>query len=238
MPTAKKILNEIYTLREKSIVSVFDLDSTLFNVSTRTQKILVDFANDPTVGTKFGPQKERLKKIQVLHTDWGIRESLVRDGLEASLDFFEEVRSYWHKHFFSNEYLKYDVPYEGAIEYVKAIQAACVPVKYLTGRDRPNMFKGTVEGLKQWGLPLVDESQDLYMKPTKTFGEDEDYKVQILGQIAKEYEHIYFFENEPVIINRVLKSNLKVNIIFMDTVHSRREDVASGLSVIKGRFEV
>lgn len=235
MPDAKQILKEIYMLKDEKSVAVFDLDSTLYNVSTRTQKILFDFSVDPNVGLKFPEQKARLKTIKVLPSDWGIRESLIRDGLMASLDFFEELRNYWHERFFSNEYLKYDIPYDGAVEYVKAIHDAGIQVMYLTGRDRPNMFKGTIESFKQWGLPIADEAKELYMKPAKTFGEDEDYKVQILTQIAKDFDHIYFFENEPVIINRVLKSSLKVNVVFMDTVHSRRETV-EGLRVIKGKF--
>lgn len=237
MPNAKQILSEIYTRKDQKTVSVFDLDSTLYNVSTRTQKILVDFSNDANVGLKYSAHKERLKTIQVLPSDWGIRESLIRAGLEAPLDFFEELRNYWRRHFFSNEYLKHDIPYEGAVEYVAAIREAGVPVMYLTGRDRPDMFRGTVESLAACGFPLEDEAKHLFMKPAKGFAEDEDYKVQILGQIAREYDHVYFFENEPVIINKVLKSNLKVNIIFMDTVHSRREDVPTSLRVIKGRFE-
>lgn len=236
MTPADIIYREIYNSPEHERLCVFDLDSTLYNVSPRTQKILQDYAHENESNPLFKAQKERLKTIQVHSTDWGIRESLIREGIEGPLDFFESVRNYWRERFFSNHYLKYDKPYPGAIEFVQALAHLKIPIFYLTGRDRPDMFEGTVESLKQWGLPLTDKSKNLLMKPEKKFGEDEDYKVQVLKQLLADYKSIYFFENEPVIINQVIKHCPTVKIIFMDTVHSRREDPIQFNYSLTGHF--
>ena len=67
-------------------LAVFDLDSTLFNVSTRSQKILHEFAATH--------QHEVLKNIEVHHTDWGIKEALFRHGytIEKDVEFLKTVR--------------------------------------------------------------------------------------------------------------------------------------------------
>jgi hypothetical protein len=93
------------------------------------------------------------------------------------------------------------------------------------------MKRGTVEGLNFWGLPLSSD-EHLIMKPVKGSVEDEDFKEMRLRDLSKKSALIWFFENEPVIIERVLKSDLKINIVFIDTTHSGRAGAPQGLPVI------
>lgn len=237
MPDSKKIFEEILGTQPDAMtnskLAIFDLDSTLFNVSGRSMRILQDFCNDPLMVEKYPADIERLKLIRVLPSDWGIREAIVRQGWEAPPDFFVAVRDFWRTHFFSNQYLIYDRPYDGALEYVKAIADAGIEIKYLTGRDRPDMFEGTVEGLRKWGFPLENEMSQLYMKPAKSSGEDEDFKTSMILQFARDFSSIYFFENEPVIINKVLIAAPQVKVVFLDTVHSRQAIVPPHLPMIR-----
>ena len=236
MSSAQTVLKNILLKQDQKMACVFDLDSTLFNVSPRTQKILQDYGHSSLGHPHFSSQKEILKKIQILPTDWGIREALIRENVSAPLTFFEDVRRFWRQHFFSNEYLQFDRPYPGAVEFVDQISKAGIPIYYLTGRDRPDMHTGTVETLQKWGFPTEQIEGRLFMKPSKNYSEDEDYKVQILTQFSTRYKTLYFFENEPVIINQVQKVLPDVNIIFMDTVHSRRENPPNDIVHLTGDF--
>lgn len=248
MPDSKKIFEEILNWAKGAVASrdaapsdatknralaIFDLDSTLFDVSGRSMRILQDFCADTEMLKRYPSDIERLKLIRVQAADWGIKEAIVRQGWEAPPDFFEAVRDFWRTHFFSNNYLIYDRPYDGALAYVKAIADAGIEIKYLTGRDRPDMFEGTVEGLKKWGFPLEDVSKQLFMKPAKGAGEDEDFKTSMILQFARDYPTIYFFENEPVIINKVLIAAPQVKVVFLDTVHSRQAIVPPHLPMIR-----
>lgn len=215
---------------------VFDLDSTLYNVSVRTQKIVLDFANDPHFQEKYPEETHRLKTIQVQPKDWGLREPLERHAVRGTISFFEDLRNFWRTRFFSNEYLVYDIPYPGAVDYVNSI-AAAVRVVYLTGRDRPQMYEGTVASLLQHQFPLGNHDSTLFMKPAKGSAEDEDYKANMLSELKRQHSLIYFFENEPVILNKVRAIHPDINMIFMDTVHCGRETPPPDLPVIPGRFE-
>ena len=126
-------LNEIlniardYSARSLRILSVFDLDSTLFNVSTRTQKILSEFAELHDV--------ERLKNVEVRHEDWGIKEAVLRAGLslESDLDLLKQLRDFWSERFFTSEYLHYDVFYVGVISFVQDLAEVGCEIQYLMG---------------------------------------------------------------------------------------------------------
>ena len=226
-------LNEILQLaRDMSAqnmrtLAVFDLDSTLFNVSTRSQKILHEFAATH--------QHEVLKNIEINHTDWGIKEALFRHGytLEKDTEFLKTVRDFWSERFFSSEYIHYDVPYTGAITFVQELETCGVDIQYLTGRDHLRMRKGSVEVLKKWGFPLKSES-DLNMKPEKN-QDDELYKLQWFKKLdTKAYSQIYFFENEPININAVLNLKMPVHVVYLDTTHSRKQNVSTDIMTIQG----
>lgn len=224
-------LNEIlkiageYAARNLRILAVFDLDSTLFNVSTRTQKILSEFAELHDV--------ESLKNVEVRHEDWGIKEAVLRAGLslESDLELLKQLRDFWSERFFTSEYLHYDVPYAGAISFVQELSETGCEIQYLTGRDQTRMYKGTLEVLRKWGFPL--DEKNLFLKPKKE-QDDELYKEDWFKNLKPhEYKKIFFFENEPVNVNAILSSSPEVEIIFLDTTHARKQEVTNPIRRIK-----
>lgn len=206
-------------------LAVFDLDSTLFNVSTRTQKILNEFVELHQI--------ERLKNVEVKHEDWGIKEALLRAGysLESDLEILKTLRDFWSERFFSSEYLHYDVPYLGAINFVQSLHDTGCEIKYLTGRDHARMHKGTLEVLNKWGFPVPDNS--LFLKPERT-QDDELFKHDWFSALDKApYAKIYFFENEPINVNAIIGSYPEIEVIFLDTTHARKQEVTADIQKIK-----
>lgn len=223
-------LNEILKITSKMaaqnmrIMAVFDLDSTLFNVSTRTKKILLEFAEVHS--------KDDLKLIEVFHTDWGVKEALVRGGyhFDKNLELHNQLKDFWLERFFSDDYLQYDVPYPGAIEFVLELQLAGAEIFYLTGRDVQRMGRGSKQVLLKWGFPCSDSQ--LILKPHKSMN-DELFKLEYFIQLDRtQFQKVYFFENEPVNINAVLKSCPDVEIIFLDTTHARKQTVTAPIQRI------
>ena len=115
------MINKILTTKTKSNNSAifFDLDSTLYDVSPRSKKILLEISQDPIFKNKFPEQCNKLERAEVHATDWGIEEALSRLEITGTVDFFKSITLLWRQKFFSNEYLKHDVPYEGAVDFVK-----------------------------------------------------------------------------------------------------------------------
>lgn len=212
-----------YGAENKSIVSIFDLDSTLFNVSYRTQKILFEFAQQLT----HEDLRDKLLKTYVKQSDWGLKETLMNSGLEYSQfpEFFHQLRDYWVERFFSSRYLHFDVPTKGAVVFAHQLVdlgLANDDLIYLTGRDEFRMGPGTREVLKKWNFP----EGRVVLKPSKEL-DDGQFKLNWLCQLISQSEGktILFFENEPVNINLIGKKFPNVNIIFINTTHSRREEI-------------
>ncbi len=218
-----KISQELRAQNLRSL-AVFDLDSTLFNVSHRTKKILTEFADLHGL--------TELKNVEVKHQDWGIKEAVLRAGYhpDRDLTMLENLRDYWFEKFFTNEYVHFDVPYNGAVSYVLELYEAGCEIKYLTGRDQHRMGIGSAEVLKKWGFPC--EPGQLVLKPERSI-DDGFFKTDWFTKVDRSnYEKIYFFENEPVNINAVLKTSPDVEIIFLETTHARRETVTAQLERI------
>ncbi|NJL25217.1 MAG: HAD family hydrolase [Calothrix sp. SM1_5_4] len=148
------------------VAVIFDLDSTLFNVSPRTQHILRSLANEPGFAAAHAEAAEVLKNIEVLPSDWGVREALARTNLRPSRDLGDAVRSYWREHFFSSRHLDKDSLYPSADEYVRHLHELGAEILYLTGRGEGAMREGTLRALKAWGFPLYNEAS-LLMKPSE-----------------------------------------------------------------------
>lgn len=221
-------LNEILKITQENraknlrTLCVFDLDSTLFNVSTRTQRIINEFADLY--------QLEELKNVQVLAADWGIKEAVIRAGLHPDnhREILQKLRDYWFEKFFSNEYLHYDVPYPGAIGFVLELEASGAEIQYLTGRDQHRMAKGTKEVLIKWGFPCKENQ--LFLKSHRSI-DDESYKRDWFKTFDhSQYAQIYFFENEPVNVNAVLNAYPHIHVIYIDTTHSRKQTVTAEIA--------
>lgn len=236
-----EIVDEILaeSAEQRRPLVIFDLDSTLFNVSLRTQAIVETFARDPEMQMRFPNEVRFLSNFQILARDWGLKQALERAGFKSSEEFGKTIRDFWRSRFFSSEYLHHDRPYEGSREGVDRLHRAGADILYLTGRDEKNMKSGTVESLKYWGFPLKfkdNRTANLIMKPIKGSIDDEVFKENEMQKLVEQYSDphhdIWFFENEPVIIERVRKTTPSVRVIWVDTTHSGRAGAPTDLTVV------
>lgn len=214
-------------------LAVFDLDSTLFDVLPRVQRVIDDFARDPAMRARFPESVEILKNAKTERSDWGLKNAVMRAGLAShSEEFHQALKDFWLTSFFSDEYLEYDVPYDGAVQYVEALWRAGVDIAYLTGRDVARMGKGTVDVLRKWKMPLDKERTELVLKPAKGM-DDAEFKRDWFAAIPSDkYAHIWFFENEPVNIHALRAHLPNIEVIFFDSTHSGKGPVPKDLPTI------
>lgn len=240
--TQKKILkpNQIL-LQIKELTSqssqkplvVFDLDSTLFDVSPRLEKALIDISLTPEFIQRFPEVNSYFRNIKTLRNDWGFIKVLRRAGVDHNhYELFDYIREAWIKRFFSNEYIHFDVPYEGASFFVNQLHKMQVPIAYLTGRDVARMEKGSREVLLKWDFPLNEDSAKLVLKPHKDM-DDAQFKCDWFKSLNfSEYSKVYLFENEPVNINLIKKEIPNVEMVFFDSTHSGKEPPPSEVLTI------
>jgi hypothetical protein len=209
---------------------IFDLDSTLFCVSPRTQAILRRLGQESDFREKFATEAAVLSAIEVLPSDWGVRSVLERAKVGSSMEFFKAVRDYWRTHFFSSNDLHEDHIYPSASEYVRLVQSLGADVFYLTGRPENSMRTGTLKALAKWNFPLASDSK-LIMKPSEV-QTDESFKATVMKTLVDDYDYIWFFENEPVIIEQVRAQLPQVRIVFVNSVHAGRAPSPTDLPTI------
>lgn len=239
-PVLQKILDEAreFQGQGRPFLAVFDLDSTLFDLTLRVSSIIDRFASDPGFRATFPKECEALKSVQVLRTDWGLSEPLSRIGLteENHLEFMQELQKYWAACFFSDDFLHHDEPLPGAVRFVCELRELGTHVMYLTGRDVPRMKKGTEASLRATGFPLGGREARLVLKPSAALN-DAAFKVAVLKEAEGYYDKIWLFENEPVNLNLVAKHCPEIGLVFIESTHSGREEVAATLDRIH-HFEI
>lgn len=197
-------------------LAVFDLDSTLFDVSPRLQQILIEFSQNPQFQKKYPDEVKKVAIARTERTDWGFVKALERAGLDGLHPEFEnDLKKFWSERFFSNKYLDYDIPYEGSVDFVQRLYKLGTHVVYLTGRDRPRMGIGTEQILAKWNFPAAE----LVLKPHQSMN-DAQFKSDYFAQLPEDhFEKIWFFENEPLNVNLVRSDHGHVDIIFFDSTH-------------------
>ncbi len=229
-----KILAEVKTVGIGNCAAVFDLDSTLFCVSPRSQAILRDLAADPRFQSRFPAASRILASARILPTEYGIKQALFRTGLSPSQDLVETVRSYWRQYFFSNSHMHHDLMYPGAHEFVTRVHEGGADVYYLTGRNETLMRDGTMVNLKTWNFPDLPFER-VMMKPNDQ-DSDENFKEQKLKDLSARYKRIWFFENEPVIIHQVRRELPDLRIVFIDSAHSGKANPPTDLLTVRMDF--
>jgi hypothetical protein len=225
------LISLLKSIRElKKVACVFDMDSTLFCVSPRTQAILRELAIQESFSSQFHEHAKLLKEITLKPHDWGTKDALIRLGLRFPENAIQLIREFWREKFFSNDYLKHDLMYDSSQSFVQLCKDLNCEIFYLTGRSERLMREGSVRQLENFKFPLA-KPEHLIMK-TDEFVEDEDFKLKKLREIKKDFDHVYFFENEPVITESIQKNLPEVNIIFMDSTHSSRREKPKDLPTI------
>lgn len=218
--------------QQKSVLFVFDIDSTLYNVSPRNIEIIKDYAQkSSSINSEL---KSILLTVTAESTDWGIKTPLLRlNHPEVELPLFKKIKQHWNQYFFSGDFLHHDEEYPGAVEFVNALSQHA-PTFYLTGRDIARMGEGTLKQLQNSRFPTDPIHNRLILKPDKDIL-DHEYKISELEKLAQEFDKIYFFENEPIILNAVADRFSAEHIIpiCVTSTHSGRAELYENIQTVE-----
>ncbi len=204
----QKILKQI----SPQTLIVLDIDSTLVLTHKRNEAILRAFAKD-----SLHPSRSIFEQAECFPFEYGYFQALERLGGPLDESLKKEVTAFWRQHFFSNEYLKYDLPHDGALDFVEALERKHIPHVYLTGRPRPSMWDGTLQVLNDMGFPVTEGILHLKPHPSDV---DELFKTQKMHELKKNFSKVIFIDNEPKVLNQIDKDHPDIQLVFVDTCHS------------------
>jgi hypothetical protein len=203
--STEEVLREVFTRARAAIekgdlpVIVFDLDSTLFDVSKRSYEILKEWASHPET-LRFVETREKLADLSPAEMRYSLEDVWEIKKIpqeESPYDHqFKHAKQFWRKRFFNHDYLIHDEPTPGAVQFVKQLHDLGAMIVYLTGRDVPLMAFGTFDQLKSHGLPIETERTRLILKPKRHI-DDLEFKSGAARTISGFGKVIASFENEP-----------------------------------------
>ncbi|HOT74826.1 MAG TPA: HAD family acid phosphatase [Candidatus Wallbacteria bacterium] len=217
-----ELLGETLKACEKAVaekqlpVVVFDLDSTLFDNAPRNRAIIEEFAE--TVKDKYPDFYKAVKAMKNENLAYSLDDTLKNIGISDD-KILKELKKVWYDKFFTDKYVVLDKAYEGAVDYVTKLHKAGAKIVYLTGRDTPDMEKGTLQSLKDYKFPIGDTNSVLLTKPEKKIKDDE-YKKTASAEIMKMGKVVASFDNEPKNVNLFKEVFPGAIIVFVETNHS------------------
>ena len=194
-------------------VVVFDLDATLYDNRPRTLEILMEYREE-VVGT-HAEIADALAKLTADRVEYLLSDTLRGCGI-ASAGLIADITRYWHERFFTDEYLQHDAALDGAPEYVRACHEVGGVVVYLTGRDIPGMFLGTVASLRDSGFPIGIAGTELVLKPDANLP-DEAFKRGALPTLDRLGDIVSFFDNEPANCNLAKAMYPDCSVVLLET---------------------
>lgn len=190
-------------------VVVFDLDDTLFSTAQRHLRILREYARERGVAG--------LASLEARHLRYSIVDTAKANGFSDE-PLLKDLRGYWFKRFFANEYLAADEPLPGAADYCRELARRGARVVYMTGRDE-SMRAGTERALGEHRFPTEPALTQLVLKP-RFDTPDLEFKSQALGGLRAHGHVAGAFENEPLHVNMFRDAFPEALVFLLETKHS------------------
>jgi hypothetical protein len=208
----------------KRPVILLDLDSTLYEVAPRNMRIFSEWAKAHPL-----PELEEIRtalvNASIGHIGFSVEDTLHALEMKHHPHWdtaLTSIRKFWFERFFTNEYLQYDVAYEGAASFTQKLHEMGAEIVYLTGRDEPHMGDGTRANLVRDGFAWNVPRTRLFMKPNFHM-KDLDYKREAVASLRTIGTLIASFENEPPNIVAFHKLFPEAMHVFVDTVCSETQ---------------
>lgn len=199
-PLPQRLLEAVrqsYHRQERPMV-VFDLEGTLFDNRPRILQILKEYGEQElkNVRPAFA---QILAGLTVSQIQYMLPDTLKGAGIHEEA-VINNAAVFWSQRFFTDEYLKYDVPTPGAVKFVRDLYSSGARVVYVTGRDAPRQLLGTVKALRDQGFPIGIQGSELIMRPTAQT-QDAVFKQQVTNYLRQFGKVVATFDTEPANAN-------------------------------------
>jgi beta-phosphoglucomutase-like phosphatase (HAD superfamily) len=218
-PVTEKILEDVktaYAKQERPVV-VFDLEGTVFDNRPRILQILKEYADQDLKSVR----PEAAQKISALTPQliqYMLADTLQKAGVTEEA-VVNNAAVFWSQRFFADDYLRYDAPVPGAVNFVRALYSAGARIVYLSGRDAPRQLIGTVRALRDHGFPIGIQGTELILKPSLQVV-DAQYKQQATNYLRHFGKVIAAFDTEPANVNVYKRAFADASVILVSAPHT------------------
>jgi hypothetical protein len=215
-------------------LAVFDVDDTLIDCRYRKSLVFHAFAQEESTRRRWPDDSQRLRAHSWQDLKYRVHDNLHPLSITDKI-FGEELLGYWLKHYFTYPYLIQDRAFPGAQAFVRACVDRGAHIVYLTARDHPGMYQGTIEALAKLGFPLHQPSIHVMLKPEVSVS-DHHFKVAALEDIAALGEVVASFENELSNLNAMAERFPDALMIWRKTLYAPNPPLPHGRVEIMTHF--
>jgi hypothetical protein len=196
---------------------IFDVDGTLLDNRSRIQKILVEYANAEL--KKARPEEAtKIRNIKLEQVKYRVADTLKALGIDDA-GITNNAMVFWGERFFTDDYLRYDIPTVGVVDFVRTLYSNGAKIVYLTGRDTERQLLGTVRALREHGFPIGIQGTELIMKPTPQT-QNAMFKQRVTNYLRHYGKVVATFDNEPGNINVYRRAFGKAICVIYQASHS------------------
>ncbi|MBI5493510.1 MAG: haloacid dehalogenase-like hydrolase [Deltaproteobacteria bacterium] len=195
-------------------VVLFDLDGTLFDNAPRTWQILYEFS----VLRARHELTARLRTLPKHQLPYALADILALVD-EHDGELLRQVAAFWEDRFFRDDYIRYDEPVRGALQFVRMLYDAGTTVVYFSGRDSPGMLVGTAQSLRTHGFPVGVPRAVMALKESFDV-EDLVFKRRAVEFMDTLGEVVASFDNEPGNCNMFRQAWPRAAIVAVATSHA------------------
>jgi hypothetical protein len=213
-----KVLADVraaYNKQERPMV-IFDIDGTLLDNRSRQRQILVEFAQELKAARPA--EAARIGAVTVEQIQYRLTDTLAAIGITDQI-IVNNAAATWGEKFYDENYLKYDQPTPGAVNFVRTLYSNGARIVYLSGRDAPRQLIGSVKSLRDLGYPIGIQGTELIMKPTMQT-QDAIFKQQVTNYLRHYGKVIATFDNEPANANVYRRAFNDSSVILYTAPHS------------------
>ncbi len=203
-PAGRALLGQIldtvrqaYNRGERPIV-IFDLEGTLFDNRSRILQILREYG-EKELKTVRPQAAQILASLTVAQIQYMLPDTLKAAGITEEA-VVNNAAVFWSERFFTDDYVKYDTPNQGAIKFVRDLYSSGARIVYVTGRDAQRQLLGTVKQLRDNGFPIGIQGSELIMRPTPQT-QDAVFKQQVTNYLRQFGKIVAAFDTEPANAN-------------------------------------
>jgi hypothetical protein len=225
---------DIYNRGKTLPLLIVDLDDTLLDKRPRVMKVLSDLIMDQNpeipltddVRAKIAEIKPRTMKYDLKETlqDVGVDDETMLNWLLTEFKRLEV----------SDQYIMFDLPIPGSVDFIKGISTAGAMTMYLGGLRNMSTSKfGTERSISMYELPAPRGEVGALFMSEEDVEDDMEFKRDLLEPLSKAGEVIAVFDNEPSACNLFKESFPDAAVVLVDTSRKSDDDLVDGISVIK-----
>lgn len=201
-----------YNRLERPIV-VFDLDGALFDTRTRTAQILREYA-DQELRSVRPEAAQRLLAMSYSSVGYMLAETLQNVGITESA-VANNAAVFWSQRYFTDDYVKYDQPTPGAVDYVRMMYSNGARIVYVSSRDVPRQLVGTVRALHERGFPIGIAGTEVILRPTQQTTEAQ-FKQQVVTYLKQYGTVLGVFDTLPANVNDYKRVFPEATVVLLD----------------------